>query len=520
LALAELLADLSLVTDLGVGQPPESALRTCLLATRLARTMDVPDDAVATTFYTALLLRLGCTAYAHETATQLGGDDIAVRRAGVRTDFADRRQVVLGFLPEILAGTATVTKARILVSFARHGRRLAAESGRADCEVASATARRLDLPVSVSEALSQLFETWTGTGTPQGLRGEAIALPVRITHVAATGVLFARLGGAEHAVTAVRRRAGKDLDPAIAQRFCRQAPDLLAEPDAGDVRTAVLDAEPWPRRLVDQGDVDRIAAAFGDLVDLKSPYFLGHSAGVADLAVVAAHHLRLTAGEIATLRRAALLHDLGRAGVPNGIWDKRSALSTGEWEQVRLHAYHSERILTRSPVLAPAGRQAGLHHERLDGSGYHRQAAGPGIPMPARILAAADAYQAMRQPRPHRAALPPQRAAELLRHESKEGRLDAEAVGAVLVAAGVEQRVRRAWPAGLSDREVEVLRLLAAGCSAPEIARRLVIAPKTVAHHVQHIYTKLGVSTRAAAALFAMEHGLLTEETRDYRRSL
>jgi DNA-binding NarL/FixJ family response regulator len=120
----------------------------------------------------------------------------------------------------------------------------------------------------------------------------------------------------------------------------------------------------------------------------------------------------------------------------------------------------------------------------------------------------------MRQHRPHRAALPPLRAAELLRHESKEGRLDAEAVGAVLVAAGVEQRVRRAWPAGLSDREVEVLRLLAAGCSAPEIARRLVIAPKTVAHHVQHIYTKLGVSTRAAAALFAMEHGLLTEETR------
>lgn len=209
---------------------------------------------------------------------------------------------------------------------------------------------------------------------------------------------------------------------------------------------------------------------------------------------------------------AALLHDLGRTAVGAGVWGKRGQLSTTEWEQVRLHPYHTERILGRSAALEPLARIAAMHHERHDGSGYHRGAVAAETPARARVLAVADAYQAMTQRRPHRAAMDPDAAAGVVAEQVREGRFDPECAQAVLEAAGSSRlTTRRAWPSGLSNREVEVLRLVAGGSSNPSIARALVISPRTVEHHVQHIYGKIGVSTRAAAAMFAMQHGLLRE---------
>ena len=279
-----------------------------------------------------------------------------------------------------------------------------------------------------------------------------------------------------------------------------------------DLWQAVLEAEPLPAETVAEQAVDNIASAFGDLVDLKTPYMPGHASGVADLAEGAARQLKLGEQAVVALRRAGLLHDVGRAGVPNSAWERSGALTHADWEQVRLHAYHTERILSRSPVLAPLAKLAGMHHERQDGSGYHRQVRSNGIPMPARVLAAADVYQALTQQRPHRSAHSADAAADHLAEEGKAGRLDPEAVDAVLAAAGHAARaLRRAWPGGLSEREVDVLRLVARGQSTREIARELVISPKTADHHVQHIYTKIGVSTRASATLFALEHDLLRD---------
>jgi DNA-binding CsgD family transcriptional regulator len=187
-------------------------------------------------------------------------------------------------------------------------------------------------------------------------------------------------------------------------------------------------------------------------------------------------------------------------------------LTDGEWEQVRLHPYYTERIFSRAPALAPLGALAALHHERLDGSGYHRRLPGSQLPPAARILAAADAYHALTEPRPHRPAHPPEAAAAEIGREVQAGRLDRDAVNAVLSAAGHRVRtVRHAWPGGLSEREVEVLRLLARGHSNRQMAPILSISEKTVSHHIQHIYDKLDVSTRAAATLFAMRHDLLTD---------
>ena len=212
-------------------------------------------------------------------------------------------------------------------------------------------------------------------------------------------------------------------------------------------------------------------------------------------------------GDVAATRRAALVHDVGRVAVSVLIWQKAGPLSPHEWEQVRLHAYHTERVLSRSPFLAGLAPIATAHHERLDGSGYHRGVGAAALSPPARVLAAADAYHAMTEPRPHREALPPDRAAETRGREANAGRLDVDAVAAVLEVAGQRApRVER--PAGLTEREAEVVGLLARGLQTKQVARTLGISVKTADRHIQNAYGKMGVSTRAGAALFAMQHGL------------
>jgi HD-GYP domain-containing protein (c-di-GMP phosphodiesterase class II) len=256
---------------------------------------------------------------------------------------------------------------------------------------------------------------------------------------------------------------------------------------------------------VSETRLDAVLEAFADFVDLKSPFTVGHSRALAELVATAA-----PPEDRATLRRTALVHDLGRVSVPNGIWDKPSRLTEGEWERVRLHSYYSERILGRLYALRPMAMLAGMHHERADGSGYHRGSARADIPPGARVLAAADAYQAMTQPSAHRPALELARAAQELEAMVSSDRLDRDAVNSVLSAAGhVVKQARTEWPAGLTDREVEVLRVICRGGTKKQVASMLSISPSTVDHHVRHIYEKAGVQSRAGATLFALEHDLL-----------
>jgi len=272
----------------------------------------------------------------------------------------------------------------------------------------------------------------------------------------------------------------------------------------------VVAAEPISSSPIAEHELDEAFAVVADFADLKSPYFRGHSRGVAALAADAAGLLGLSASETVAVRRAALLHDLGRTGVPNTVWDKPGALSESERERVRLHPYYTERALARPAALARLGAIAGAHHERVDGSGYHRGLTGASLSPSARVLAAADAYHAMTEPRPHRPQLGPADAADELRRDVRAGRFDGDVAEAVLAAAGHRTGSRRrSAPGGLTPRELEVLALLARGASTREIAKMLVIAEKTAANHVEHIYAKIDVSTRAAAALYAMRHGLL-----------
>jgi HD-GYP domain-containing protein (c-di-GMP phosphodiesterase class II)/DNA-binding CsgD family transcriptional regulator len=365
-------------------------------------------------------------------------------------------------------------------------------------------ARRLGLPGGVRAGLGGAFEQWNGAGFPSGLSGEAISFSARIVFVARDVEVLHREGGPERVSMAVRARGGAAYDPAVAEACLAGAADVLACAESASPWDEVLAREPEPRPWVPGGRLDSVLGVFADFVDLKSPFTAGHSREVASLAAAAG------GGDLVALSRAGLIHDLGRAAVPNGIWDKPGPLTDGEWERVRLHPYYSERILGRVGALKDLAQVAGMHHERMDGSGYHRGSSRGEIPALARGLAAADAYQAMTQPRPHRPALTPERAAEELEAMSRSGRLDHEAAARVLTAAGHHRKPdRRAWPADLTEREVEVLRLICRGGTKKEVASELSISVSTVDHHVRHIYDKAGVRTRAGATLFALDHDLL-----------
>jgi HD-GYP domain-containing protein (c-di-GMP phosphodiesterase class II) len=359
------------------------------------------------------------------------------------------------------------------------------------------------------ESFRQAYEQWDGKGVPNGLRGADITLPARLVQLAGPAEVYARQHGADAARAAVRRHRGAGFDPAVVDLFCGNASQVLDGLDEASEWDAILDAEPSLGRRVAGAELDTILQAMADLADLKSPHFAGHSRGVANLAAAAARAWRLPDAEIATLYRAGLVHDLGRLGVSNAIWDKRGPLTGPQAEHVRMHPYLTERMLTGVTALAASREIAGRHHERLDGSGYPRGLTGAQLRPADRLLAAADAYHAMTEPRPHREPLTPDQAAGEITAEVKAGRLDGGAVAAVLTAAGRPGPGRRTRPGNLTAREAEVLALLARGYSNRQVATRLTVTPKTVANHVEHLYTKIGVSSRAAATLYAMQHGLV-----------
>ncbi|HYA53756.1 MAG TPA: HD domain-containing phosphohydrolase [Streptosporangiaceae bacterium] len=426
---SELMAAISLATDIGMAQPLETGLAVCMVATGLAGRLALSAAVRQRTYQLSLLQHIGCTAAATQVASVMG-DEMVMRAHAAMLDFADAGQMF-----------------RFLLA-----------------------------------------------------------------HVGRTNPPLHRPAALARAVAGGKRMTGTMVD------VCEAAEAFLAGPDAAlspleaeaSLWDAVISAEPVPSRLAEPPGIDRALRAVADLVDLKSPFLAGHSSGVAELAAAAAGQMGLDSQEVITIRRAGWLHDLGRIGVSSSVWGHPGPLTAHRQEQVRLHSCYTGRVLDRTPFLRGLGALASAHHERLDGSGYVRGARGGQLGPAARVLAAADAYHAMTEQRPYRGPLSPQAAAKELRAEADGGRLDGAAVEAVLTAAG--QPVARRRPraaAGLTPREVEILRQLVRGLSIRQIARELSIAPKTVDGHIQRIYSKTGVSTRAGAALFALSHDLV-----------
>jgi HD-GYP domain-containing protein (c-di-GMP phosphodiesterase class II) len=509
--LAELVAALSLGIDLGFGQPMEHVLRQCLIALRLAERTGLDEQDRVAVYYTALLVNVGCHSDAHEQAKWFG-DDIALKSEKYVYGIHGAKSAVMS-MRRLGSGAENVLhRFRVGLEFIVGGYKDLDSMVAHHSKMARRLGEELELSGAAVEALDASYEQWDGKGFPGELKGEGVPIAARLAVIGEWTEVAHRIGGIEAVKELVRKESGKMFDPTLCAELDANAAMLFADLDTAETWNAVIDAEPALGVVLSGARFDAALLAIADFIDLKSPYSLGHARAVAELVAGAGAQLGLPEEEIAVLRRAGLVHDFGRLGVSNSIWDKAGPLGAGERERVRMSPYLTERMLRQSNSLGPLGAIAVQHRERLDGSGYPNGLSGAAISRPARLLGAADAYQSMREPRPYRDALSAEQAAVELRNEVKAGRLDSDAVEAVLGAAGHRVSKRREGPAGLTAREIDVLRLLARGLTNKDIAACLTISRKTVANHVEHIYTKIGASTRAAAGLFATKHGLLADE--------
>lgn len=509
--LAELMAALSTATDLAMGQPMEYAMTTCIVATRLGAAAGLAEHDLRNAYYEALLRYIGCNADTYWLAS-IVGDEIAFRTEIARVDGGDNLRVINLVLRHIRQANAEAGFMRMTQALVQGFAQLPQVANSffpGHCEVAKRLATRLNFPASFVQTVGQIYARWDGKGVPT-LKGEEISPALLVAALAQDIVTFYRLGGIDAATAMARERSGGAHSPKLVEIFCQKAGELLAGLDEEPLWETVLALEPGNQHPLDESAFDNACSVLADFADIKSPAFLNHSQRVATVAAAAAQRCGLPADDVKTLRRAALLHDLGKVGISAGIWGKAGRLTDREWEKVRLHPYYTERILARPAALAQVGALAALHHEWLDGSGYYRNLTGAMLSPSACILAAANAYCAFTESRPHRPTRTDEEAAAELKQAVKAGRLDSEVVNAVLVAAGQRtQATRKEMVAGLSEREVEVLRLITQGKTMKQMAEQLVISSKTVDRHIQNIYTKINVSTRAGATLFAMENRLL-----------
>ena len=498
--LSELLGCFALATDLASGLPLEHGLRRTLIAGWLGAEAGLDDAAVRDTFYVALLGSVACVLDASAMA-RFVGDEIVLRGEMFEHDLANPLTALRFFGRNVARGQPAVRRASGLVGLARR-------AGTISRDVALRVGTMLGLSESVRQALGQCDEHWNGKAGVLGLQGEQITVQARLFRLAQDVDVFHRAGGVESAVAVAGGRSGTYYDPRLVALFVSHAHELDARLAVGSLWDAVQAAEPEPARILEWHEFDDLARKLATVIDMRSAYTVGHSPAVAALVEGAADHFGLSADDARTLRSAGLLHDLGRAGIPVDLWDKPGPLTAPERARVERHPGLTELLLARSSSLGPLGLLAGLHHERLDGSGY-RGVTASSLPITARLLEAADAYQTKLEPRAHRRSLTPDQAAATVRDQAARGKLDVEAVGAVLeFAAPRDHRTAPMRPAGLTGREVEVLRLLVQGLSNREIAELLVISPKTVGRHVESIYSKINLSTRVGATLFAVEHRL------------
>ncbi len=510
----EIVAALSLATDLAIGQPVELALRSCALAVALAESARLDRETIRQVYYQSLLRYIGCNA---DTETQVAilGDEMVMRREFSRIDQGSAREVlavILRALRRTNADRALPAAALAIAKGMLGSRGTTVRILTGHCEVGQRLAQRLGFDDAIVRNLGQLYERWDGRGLPHGLRGDAIAPAVRVVALAQDVIVLTETLGADEALSLIRERRGHAYDPALVDRLLLSANTLLARSDDVVAWDAALALEPRPHQLLSDAELDEACLVIADFVDIRWTERLGHSRAVAALAEAAVRHLGWPAADAAVARRAALVHDLGEMAIPVSTWAKSGPLSDRERDDIRLHPHHTERILSRAATgaLDRLATVSGQHHERVDGSGYFRGLRGRDVSPVARVLAAAEAYQTKLEPRPHRAALSAESAAVELKRLVHAGALDAGAVAAVLAVAGHRVApVRRDSIAGLTPREIEVLRLVGSGRPAKEVARVLGMSVRTADNHTRNIYEKIGVSTRAAAALFAVEHGLL-----------
>ncbi len=408
---AEVLSALSFALDLTEGQPPGHAVRSCVIGMRLAQEIGLPLESQSDLYYALLMKDAGCSSNASAMMRILGSDDIAGKRDAVSIDWTRMGwESVQYALSHVKTGAPFLERVRALFQTAVNRKQNAKLLNQMRCERGADIARKIGLSKATAEAIQSLNEHWNGLGQPEGLCKEQIPLLSRIMNIAQVADLFYSLHGDSDqasAVEIVRRRKGRWFDPDLVRAFCSLAARTALWADIENAPTRVIELEPRGMILeANDSTLNNICLAFADVIDAKSPFTYRHSNGVAEAAVAIAQTLSLSDDEVVLVRRAALLHDIGKLSVPNTILDKPDKLTNEEWTTVQKHPYYSREILRRVPGFVKLSEIAGSHHEKLDGSGYFRRMTAESLPLHARILVVADIYDALAAKRPYRDALP------------------------------------------------------------------------------------------------------------------
>jgi HD-GYP domain-containing protein (c-di-GMP phosphodiesterase class II)/DNA-binding CsgD family transcriptional regulator len=472
----------------------------------LADRLNLAPDQRADVYYTSLLVHAGCTAGAPEFAAFLAADELKAQKDFCLCD-PDNLPQLFGWLwRNVGEGRGRASRGVRMLQLVAKGEKAFAEIDQGCSEVGSRIAERLAMSPETQQSLYQVCESWSGKG-PHKLKGENIPLPARLVNVAMIQEVFFAEQGVGAAKAAITRRGGRSFDPQIAAaavELCDEA-DFWDGMQDQEPRQTVLELEPQPVRWANETQLDEVALTFADIVDLKSATTVAHSRRTAALSEALARRLMLGEETVALVRRAALTHDVGLVAVPASILHKERRLTEAEFERYRLHTYYTERILSRSEMLRPISLVASAHHEAVDGSGYHKGLEGGQLTLPMRVVAVASAYDettagsSSADPEPVLTAM------------AASGRYDESCLSALAAELGTARpvRPRSAYPAGLTEREAEVLKNIASGLTVRQTAQKLVVSEHTARHHLESVYSKVGVSSRAGAVLFAVENDLL-----------
>lgn len=511
--LAALLCALSFATGVGFGGHMEHGLGSASLGLQIADALTLTDEEREAVFYGALLKDIACTACSAGIAAFFPDDEQVMLSDVILLDPASLGDMI-GWLSRYLRLDARFpNRMAKLLSFLAQCGPLVREAMRSHCEVAELFARRLGFPDYVQQTLRFQWERWDGRGMAYRLKGVAIPRTARILHLAQVLDLMYRFGGPEAACKIAQEKRGSRFDPESVDAFLSltrqedfwRAFDERATQDALLARRPATVAE---RGLGDQ--TGRMCETLADFVDLKTRETWHHSRLVAEIALEIGKTLGLGADELTRLRCAALVHDVGKVAIPVAILAKGGQRSESEWETYRLHPYYTQRILERVESLQDLAQAAASHHEWVNGQGYHRQLSGEQIPLYGRILAVANTYVRLAREQGDQ-----QRSPQAVRALAPlvDSQLDRACYEALVVAIGGTNNKNTSRASrkigNLTEREVEVLCLLARGCNTPQIARALDISRKTVEHHLTHIYSKIGVTCRTAAVVYAVQQGLV-----------
>jgi HD-GYP domain-containing protein (c-di-GMP phosphodiesterase class II) len=454
--ISALLSALSYALDLTEGRPMGHSVRSCVIGMRIAEQIGLSPAERGDLFYALIMKDAGCSSNSSKLFHILASDEIRAKRDVKLTDWTRVGWESLQYaITHVATGAPFLERVRTLVRVAAKQQQESCELVKIRCERGASIARRIGLSEAVAHGIHSLDEHWNGGGYPDGLRGRDIPLFSRIMNLSQTLEVFLVNRGADAAIDVATRRRGRWFDPDLVKAAASlgKSGRLWMDLDHSDSIEHALVLEPEGRTMAATEDtIERICQAFAEIVDAKTPFTYRHSNGVADAAIAISKQLSLSERDTTYIRRAALLHDVGKLGVPNSILEKPGKLDDEEWKTVKLHPYYSWEVLRRIPGFGPLSEVAAAHHEKLDGSGYYRNWSGEQISLPARIIAVADIYDALIADRPYRPGMPLEKAFAVMRQQAPHA-LDADCLAAL---AGVKLQAP-AFPESLSSlaREVE-----------------------------------------------------------------